>query len=376
MTMSQGPAIWEHFGHNALVVEDPSRGTSVAWNWGLFDFRQADFIPRFLKGEMMYWMDGFDASALAASYQRQGRTVWLDELALTQEQARELQRLVAINALPENRFYRYDYFVDNCSTRVRDVLDEVLGGALQERFGPESAGFGYRHETERLTQRAILDFLGITLLLGPRGDATRTQWEQMFTPLYLRERLREMTVPDADGGEVPLIRSERVLFSGTRPLALQEPPDFIPRLLVVGVVLGGLLAGLGALAGRSGPWSRIPLAVIGGIWSLAAGVGGLIMILVYGTAHIWMFGNENVLQLSPVSLILAVAVPVVALGSGTARRTRVVAWVVAALASLGFVAQAVPGIDQANGVIIALALPAHLGLAWGLNHMAKRRSES
>jgi hypothetical protein len=110
MTMSQGPAIWEHFGHNALVVEDPSRGTSVAWNWGLFDFRQADFIPRFLKGEMMYWMDGFDASALAASYQRQGRTVWLDELALTQEQARELQRLVAINALPENRFYRYPFW--------------------------------------------------------------------------------------------------------------------------------------------------------------------------------------------------------------------------------------------------------------------------
>jgi hypothetical protein len=374
MTMGQGEAIWEHFGHNALVIQDPETGTSVAWNWGLFDFRQSDFVARFLRGEMMYWMDGFDASATVRAYERQDRSVWLDRLALTQEQARELKRFVEWNAEPDNRFYRYDYFVDNCSTRVRDALDQVLGGALEGQFGDTSAGFGYRHETGRLTGRATFDYLGIDLLLGPRGDTDRTQWEQMFTPLYLRDRLLEATVLDAQGSPVPLIIESVQLFAGSRPAPAQTPPRILPVFLLLGLVIAAAFAGLGALASRSGVLGRLPLALLAGVWSLLAGVGGLILLLVYGTAHVWMYGNENILQLSPVSLVLAVGAPLAVLRTSPPRLTRTVAWIVAAIAGLGLVAQVAPGIDQRNGAFIALALPAHIGLAWALTRLAERRA--
>lgn len=374
MTMGQGRAIWEHFGHNALVIQDPETGTSVAWNWGLFDFRQSDFVPRFLRGEMMYWMDGFDASATVRAYERQDRSVWLDRLALTQEQARELKRFVEWNVQPENRFYRYDYFVDNCSTRLRDALDQVLGGQLEERFGTESAGFGYRHETGRLTRRAIFDFLGIDLLLGPRGDTERTHWEQMFTPLYLRDRLLDATVLDAQGNSVPLVTESVQLFEGSRPGPAEMPPRVLPAFLLLGLGIAAAFAGLGVLASRSGVLSRLPLALLAGIWSLLAGVGGLILLLVYGTAHVWMYGNENILQLSPLSLVLAVGVPVAVLRASPPRLTRAVAWIVAGIAGLGLVAQVVPGFDQRNGAFIALALPAHVGLAWALTRLAERRA--
>lgn len=374
MTMGQGSAIWEHFGHNALVIRDPEAGTSVAWNWGLFDFRQSDFIPRFLRGEMMYWMDGFDAGATVRAYERRDRSVWLDRLAVTREQARELQRFVEWNAQPDNRFYRYDYFVDNCSTRVRDALDRVLGGALQEQFTERPSGFGYRHETGRLTGRAILDYLGIDLLLGPRGDVGRSQWEQMFTPIYLRDRLLEATVPDADGNSVPLVTESTQLFEGSRPPPAQVSPRVLPGFLAMGLALAAVFAGLGALAARSGALGRLPLALLAGLWSLLAGLGGLILLLVYGTEHIWMYGNENILQLSPLSLVLAAGAPVAVLRAAPPRLTRTVAWIVAAIAALGLVAQIVPGIDQTNGAYIALALPAHVGLAWALTRLAERRA--
>ncbi len=376
MTMGQGGAIWEHFGHNALVIQDPEKGTRVAWNWGLFDFNQADFVPRFLRGEMMYWMDGFDAGGTVRAYERQDRSVWLDELALTQEQARELQRFIEWNALPENRFYQYDYFVDNCSTRVRDALDRILGGALEAQFGDTSAGFGYRHETGRLTRRAILDYLGIDLLLGPRGDADRSQWEQMFTPIYMRDRLLEVTVPDGSGGQTPLVAGSRQLYEGTRPPPAEVPPRVWPTFLLVGLLVGGAFVALGMLAARSRTLGRLPLAALGGAWSLLAGVVGLILFFVHWTDHVWMYGNENILQMSPFSVILAVGVPLTVLRTAPPRFTRTLAWITASLAVVGLLAQVLPGIDQRNGAFVAIAVPAHLGLAWALTHLAERRAKA
>lgn len=373
MTIGQGEAIWEHFGHNALVIEDPSEGTRVAWHWGLFDFDEPGFLLRFLRGEMRYWMAGFDAARLTAAYERQGRSVTLQELALSQAQALELRAFVQWNALPENRFYRYDYFVDNCSTRLRDALDRVLDGALAEQFASWPAGISYRHETERLTGRAVLDFLGITLLLGPRGDEPRSRWEQMFTPLNLQIWLRDARVA---GTGTPLVRAERMVVAGTLPPPLTAPPPLTLPLLLVGVALGGAFVLLGRWAEAPGIARRLPLAFLGGLWSALAGLGGLILIGVYATRHVWMYGNENVLQLDPLSVAVAFALPWALLRGGTLRRTAWLVGVVAVVSAAGFAAQALPGVDQGNGVIIAAALPAHVGLALAVRRLARRRSEA
>ena len=131
ITFSPGEEVWERFGHNALWIHDARAGTDIAWNWGLFDFAQPDFLQRFLSGDTKYWMAGEDAYRMIAAYREIGRTITLQHLDLTQAQAAALRDFVQWNASDENKYYRYDYFRDNCSTRLRDAIDRALGGALR-----------------------------------------------------------------------------------------------------------------------------------------------------------------------------------------------------------------------------------------------------
>ena len=131
MTMGPGEQVWERFGHNAIWIHDAVAGTDIAYNYGLFDFHQQDFLPRFIRGQMWYWMAGFPAQPYVQTYVRANRSVWLQQLDLPPAARLELQRFLEWNARPENRFYHYDYYKDNCSTRVRDALDRVIGGRIQ-----------------------------------------------------------------------------------------------------------------------------------------------------------------------------------------------------------------------------------------------------
>src|SRR5690606_19315610 len=124
-----------------------ARQTDIAYNWGLFSFEQDGFIVRFLRGHMDYWMDGMDAESMASYYIRSDRSIWAQELNLTPDQRLALRDFVEWNALPENRFYRYDYFRDNCSTRVRDAIDLALGGQLRAQTADALTDASYRDHT-------------------------------------------------------------------------------------------------------------------------------------------------------------------------------------------------------------------------------------
>ncbi|HEX9109401.1 MAG TPA: DUF4105 domain-containing protein, partial [Longimicrobiales bacterium] len=99
MTFGPGQEVWEHFGHTAIWVHDPARGTDVAYNYGMFDFRQAHFYRRFIEGKMLYSMAGFPAQLFADSYIQHDRTIWVQELALTPAQREALRQFLEWNAL-------------------------------------------------------------------------------------------------------------------------------------------------------------------------------------------------------------------------------------------------------------------------------------
>jgi hypothetical protein len=374
MTMGPGDLVWERFGHNALWVHDPRTGADLAYNYGMFDFAQENFFKNFIQGKMEYWVAAFDAGATMRHYASYDRTVAVQELNLTPAQATELARLLAVNELPQNRFYRYDYYRDNCSTRVRDAIDRVLGGRLKAATERVSAGATYRSHTERLTAAGTADVPIFTALmggLGPAADRPISRWEEMFLPGALHDRLAELQVPDAAGRMVPLVREEMQAVRSTRPAEPSSRPNWLPGYLAAGVALGGLLALLSSRVAR-GRAARFGFAAIAGLWLLFAGTGGWILAGLWSlTDHGIAYRNENILQLSPLALPLVLLLPVLAYGARWAARP---AWLlsaaVAALSVLGFVLQILPGIDQANGWIIALALPVNLALAWAARRMA------
>jgi len=370
ITVGAGPVVYEMFGHNAIRIQDPARGVDVSYNWGMFNTGEEGFFWRFLLGDWQYWMAGLSSEGMIAHYVASDRGVVEQELDLTPDQRLTLLGMAELNARPENAWYRYQYFLDNCSTRVRDALDIVLGGRLRDRFG-EVPGETFRFHTRRLTADNALVYVSLDFFMGGRGDRPITAWEEMFIPMMMRDFL----------GDTDLVTSEAVLDEPAR-VPLAEPPPRFRGFYLTGIVLAWLAGGAFVSFPRlrtAGPTLmallKVEFVLVAGIWSLIAGLSGLVMIVSHFTAHEFMHWNENFLQANPLSLVLAVALgPAVFAGRWRRLATRT-AQVAAGVSVLGLVMQVVPGIDQVNGYYLAVAVPVHLAIAWGVPAMVRVDTE-
>jgi hypothetical protein len=367
MTMGPGKHVWERFGHNAIWIHDPVHGTDQTYNYGLFDFRQHNFLLRFIQGRMWYWMEGFPAQSYVESYRRNNRSVWIQELEIAPQKRRELQAFLEWNEQPEHRFYHYDYYLDNCSTRVRDALDRALDGRLKAATVNVTTPRTYRFHTQRLTANDPPIFTGLLLALGHPVDRPITAWQEMFLPLAMREWVRTVRVSGTDGHERPLVRSEQTLFQASEPTPPAQPPMWLWRYLAVGIILAALLVALapGAATPSVARWAFL---LIAWIWCLVSGVAGLVLAGLWGlTDHAAAYNNENVLQADLLSLLLIWFVTRLAFGRHThARAALILAALIAAISLLGFALKILPQFYQTNGEVIALALPAHLGVLAGI----------
>ena len=315
---------------------------------------------------------------LIAAYGRANREVWLQTVNLTPGERLELQALVTEMDTDANRYYRYDYYRDNCSTRIRDVLDRVLGGQIRSATEGTDIGKTYRWHTARLLQSAPAPYAGIQFVVGNRGDETISAWEEMFLPLRLKEHLEGVRIVDAEGEPGPLLGEAVQVVEAVRDPVPLAAPDFLFPLLLLGTALGAFFAGLGWVAGEGKRWGRWALALSGAAWSTGVGVLGTALLLSwFFTDHVFWTLNENAFQANPISLVLAVVLAVMLIrealnrsgrraGVWAGTRVDAVAKVVAGVAIFGLCVQVLPGFDQVNGEVLAVLLPAHVGLAWGV----------
>jgi len=366
LTFGPGEAVWEVFGHNALMIRNQLTGAEALYHWGVFSFDQPGFVPRFLKGEMLYSMGAGQPGYALEQYERANRSIRIQTLNMSPDAKLALYQEVAENL--ENPDYRYDYFLENCSTRIRDLIDRAVGGALHAQAS--APDHDYRFHTRRLTQHDLPVWTGMDALLGNPGSRPITGWEAAFVPMELAEEVAATQVA-IGGRREPLAARDEVLFASTNPPEPQEPRSFLLGFVALGLGLGGVIYGLGRASAQGGAAFRLGFTVLAGSWSLLAGLFGVLLIAVLFTDHIWMYRNENVLQLSPVSLILAGLLPLALLRARPSPLALKLAGVVLGLSVLGFVLQALPGLDQGNGEVIALALPIHWGTYLALRRQAR-----
>src|ERR1043166_6096418 len=242
LTVGNGKSIWQLFGHTAIWLHDNATRRDTVFNWGVFDMTRPHFILHFLQGLNFYQMGGGTIQELLLENRYYDRSVTSQELDLTAAQKDSLLEIIRVNARPENLQYRYDYFVENCSTRPRDILDRVLGGQL--RPGADSVtATSYRWHALRLMQGDKPLVLGVDVGLGEPSDRPITKWQAMFLPKQLHDWVATRQVRDSAGGMRPLVKSERVLFQAAHPSEFEAPPNFA-WLWVVGLVLGGLVTWL------------------------------------------------------------------------------------------------------------------------------------
>jgi hypothetical protein len=371
LTIGPGDIFFERFGHNAIVVRDPASGEAIAYNYGMFDFEQEDFLLNFARGRMRYRIAADALDDDLEMYRTEGREITEQRLNLLPAQALELARFLDWNTRPQNRFYHYDYFEANCSTRVRDALDHALGGALHAQSEGRARGYTYRLDALRLMAPEPLLMLGIDLGLGPYADQRIDFWQESFVPATLRSVVSQASTRSTDGQSVPLVAQSSVIASGR----VEEPPALPPDLrwpfLIAGIAIGCLLLWL---RHPHRARARIPLAVFATGFELFCGLGGIVLLFLwFGTEHRAAWRNENLFLLNPLCLLLIPAWIGSARARWAVRRTTIwIAWLVVLCAAFALFSKILPWFVQANLAWIVLFLPIHLALAIAMRQASRR----
>lgn len=374
LTMGPGDQAFFKFGHNAIRITYPGTDYDYVYNFGTFQFDNPTLILDFLAGKFRYWLSVQSFRTTVGHYKAENRSLYEQELALAPFQARALADSLRENAKPENRYYEYDYYRDNCSTRIRDALDDNLGGALKERF-QDAGQLTLRDHTLRSTADSFWVYAGLDIAMGSYIDQPETRWGEMFLPERLMTGLQSVVFNGAHGA-VSLVKDKRTVTEsrGRAPIA-PRPPDRTLAFFEGGLVLGGLLAFLGWEAYRRRlRWARVALSVLTGGLGLGLGILGTLFVLLWAfTNHQVAFRNENILQCSPAALALVVFAVGTARGSLTATsRALRLAWFGLGLALFGLALKILPVMVQQNYRVMAALIPTWLGLSVGLYFLERR----
>jgi hypothetical protein len=362
LTIGPGPIFWERFGHNAIVVRDRDANTAIAYNYGIFDFEQDNFLENFARGNMRYRIAADRLDDDIEMYREESRSIVEQRLDFTPEQAIALRDFLRWNIRPENAFYRYDYYLANCSTRVRDALDEALGGAIHRGTEGRSRGYTYRMDSLRLMAAEPLLMLGIDLGLGPYADQRIDFWQESFVPAVLSRSLADVQIERADGSKRPLVANDTTIDRGAIPEAPDLPPDLRLPFLIAGVAIG---LGLYLLARSPTRAVRAPASLFAIMFELFCGLGGVVLLFLwFGTAHQSAWRNENLLLLNPLCLaLIPAAATLLRARPKLSHRAAVIAAIVLFVAAFALFSKILPWFAQANLHWIVLFLPIHLAIA-------------
>ena len=291
LNVEPGGELFMRFGHIAVVVEDRELQTRDVYNFGTFDFTDPALMFRYARGFLNYWLSVMPEEPMIMFYRMMGRGVTIRTLNLTPEQAANMVRRLKINALPENATYAYRHYIDNCCTRIRDLLDDILGGAVSEKYHRGPTGRTYRYWTRYCLRGMPVMSNIILLILSGEIDKPISRWDEEFLPDVFVEDLDNLTVGP---NHVPIIKDKKELFPSRGPKPGDTPIDEI--LLFVGLYS---LLFFGFALPIIFPKKKWAVRFTGlglTVWGILGGLMGLLLLVLwFFTTHYDTHHNENVL---------------------------------------------------------------------------------
>ncbi len=285
--------VWEVFGHTAVRVIDSAHHTDLVFNYGTFEFGP-DFEMQFMRGKLNYCVAVEQFNGFMQEYVEAKRSVQEQVLLLDWKQKEHIYYFLQWNAEPENKYYKYDFFFDNCATRIRDIFPrpEVFGKAFH--FGnalPAGKQLTFRDIINKYFYRDHWTRLGVNILLGSKIDKQMSNADIMFLPDYLR---------DGVGGST--VNGHRI---ASDPVLLLPGNNSAPEGINWALVLTCMLAIL-TIAGLTVTRLRILGKIMSGLLLFVTGLlGCLILVMWFGTDHQGCSNNFNILWCLPTNIIVA-----------------------------------------------------------------------
>ena len=210
VTVYPGDEIYSLFGHSSFRIKDPVKGIDWMFNYGTFDFDDPLFVPKFIKGQLHYYLaiDGFQR-ALRYYSEHEGRRVTEQILDLDYEEKKTVFSFLLNNSLPENRYYQYDFVNDNCSTRIADVLIKCFGEKI--KFPEGNSDLSFRQMIASYLLRYPLLDAGIEIVLGAPADRIPSGVEKFFLPVPMISGFDNALLVSGSGIEKKLVKEKRIL---------------------------------------------------------------------------------------------------------------------------------------------------------------------
>jgi hypothetical protein len=322
LTMDPGEELFARFGHIAVLVEDKAKKTKKVYNFGTFDFSDSDLRFKYARGFLRYWLSSSSYRAMVARYRDYNRTLVKRTLNLSQAEARLVAHRLAWNARPRHREYDYRHYVDNCCTRIRDLLDDVTGGAIYAGRDERPTGRTFRDWTRRALEGLPLVGTVIVFSLGPAVDVPITRWQEQFLPEVLSNDLDRVRF-GPDRRRLVARKQTIIKHKGPAPGSGIHSLDLAVVIALFSLLVVGLIGPI-VLARRA---ERLSRRLLGGgmvLWGLLSGLGGVVLVLFWAaTTHYDTHYNENLIPMLPLHLwLLGPAFMLLfkgRLGAGTAR---------------------------------------------------------
>ena len=297
ITCGSGSELYSTFGHSAIRVQDPTLSIDAVYNYGMFDFTTPNFLLKFIRGKLDYTLARQSYPYFLLGYEEENRWVKGQVLDLTLDERQTVFDFLENNYLPQNRDYKYDFFYNNCATKIWDVLKEVYGNQLE--FDQNYLDELYTHRQlirQKVPVNSWLGF-GIDLALGSVIDDVASPKEHMFLPDYLMQQLIGSKL-----NSKPLTKEPETLYAAKPEVGSGSfflSPAFWLLFLLIAVLIMTYFDFKNNTRRR---WLDFSLFFITGL------AGSLIIFLWFFTDHTATAGNFNLLWTLPINLIVAFVV--------------------------------------------------------------------
>ncbi|WP_426430844.1 DUF4105 domain-containing protein [Winogradskyella sp. HB-48] len=294
LTFGPGTSLNDAFGHNAFRIKDETKGIDVVYGYGQYDFDAPNFYLKFARGKLNYLISRHFFSDIFNYYSRENRTIKEQILNLSIEQKQKLFDYLENNYKPENRKYLYDFFYDNCATKIRDVLSTISNNTISFEKPKNFEQKTFRDLIYEHVDKNSWGSLGIDIALGSVIDREALANEYMFLPKYIHSFF-EVAKINANGG---LVKSSTVLYE-------KKEDNSASNFLLSPFVIFGLLSfAILFITFRDYKGNKRTRWLDITLFSLTGIIGILLLFLWFGTDHTATWQNYNLLWALPFNVLI------------------------------------------------------------------------
>ncbi|WP_299527055.1 DUF4105 domain-containing protein [Winogradskyella sp.] len=294
LTFGPGTSLNDAFGHNAFRIKDDSKRIDLVYGYGEYDFEAPNFYLKFARGKLNYMISRHRFTDIFYHYSKHNRSIEEQVLNLTFEEKQQLFDFLEDNYKPENRKYLYDFFYDNCATRIRDVSDIVTKNKITFELPEGIEQKTFRQLIYEHLNRNSWGSLGIDIALGSVIDKNATANEYMFLPKYIHSFFSTAKLDTTKN----LVKSASTLFE--KKSAKNSTNIFFSPLIIIGLIAIVIIyiTYMNYKSKTRSKWLDILLFGITGL------IGVFLLLLWFATDHTATGYNYNLLWAFPLNLVL------------------------------------------------------------------------